>query len=686
MASTNLAQAHAPARAVDAHPMRKYANAIRALSMDAVEKANSGHPGMPMGMADVATVLFTKFMHFDPAAPTWPDRDRFILSAGHGSMLLYSLAYLLGYEKMTLAQIQQFRQLHSITPGHPEHDPAIGVETTTGPLGQGIANAVGFALAERITNARFGDELVNHFTYVVASDGDMMEGISHEACSLAGHMKLSRLIVLYDDNGISIDGPTSLSYTEDPTGRFTAYGWDVQTIDGHDFDAIEAAIAKAQKSDRPSLIRCQTTIGYGAPHKANTSGAHGSPLGEDEIKGARAALDWPYAPFEVPAEILTWWREAGARNAQMRKAWQVRHEKSGQRDAFDAAFNPDVSGRVRLVVDKLVQELLDKPVKNATRQASGETLNALIAAVPELVGGSADLTPSNNTYKKGTEVVKPGAYGGQYIHYGVREHGMAATMNGMALHGGVIPYAGTFLTFSDYCRPAIRMAALMKTRVIHVMTHDSIGLGEDGPTHQPVEHLAALRAIPNCFVMRPGDAVETAECWQVALERIDGPSVFALTRQALPTLRNAESWQVAATPTLPAKTHANLCGKGGYILRKNFDKGTPDLVLMASGSEVSIAYEAYEKLQSSSIKVQLVSVPCIELLEKQDEAYRREVIGPESARRIVVEAAIRQPWDKYLKPSDIFIGMKGFGESAPYQKLYEHFGITAAAIAGAAKR
>jgi transketolase len=624
-------------------------------------------------MADVATVLFTKFMNFDPAAPRWPDRDRFILSAGHGSMLLYALAYLTGYEKMTLDQIKQFRQLHSITPGHPEVMPEIAVETTTGPLGQGISNAVGFALAERITNARFGDELMNHYTYSICSDGDLMEGISHEACSLAGHLKLAKLIVLYDDNGISIDGPTSLSYTEDPTGRFEAYGWSVQTIDGHDFDAIEKAIAKAQKSDRPNLIRCKTTIGYGAPTKANTSGAHGSPLGADEISGARTALGWSHAPFEIPADNLTWWREAGARGATKRKAWQVRHEKSAKKAEFDSAFSHDVSSRVRPVVEKLVNDLLDKPVKTATRQASGETLNALLDAVPELVGGSADLTPSNNTYKKGTNVVKAGAYGGSYIHYGVREHGMAAIMNGMALHGAIIPYAGTFLTFSDYCRPAIRMAALMKLRVVHVMTHDSIGLGEDGPTHQPVEHLAALRAIPQVYVMRPCDAIETAECWDLALDRNDGPSVMALTRQGLPQMRLE-------------KSKTNLCGKGGYILRKNFEQGTPDLVLMATGSEVSIAYEAYEKLQGTSIKVQLVSVPCIELLEKQDEAYKRETIGPKGTKRIVVEAAIRQPWDKYMDSTDIFIGMKGFGESAPYQKLYEHFGITAAAIAGAAKK
>ncbi len=672
MASTNLAQADAVAKLVDHHPLRQYSNAIRALSMDAVEKANSGHPGMPMGMADVATVLFTKFMNFDPASPRWPDRDRFILSAGHGSMLLYSLAYLLGYEKMTLEQIKNFRQLHSITPGHPEVDPDIAVETTTGPLGQGIANAVGFALAERINNARFGDELMNHFTYVICSDGDLMEGISHEAASLAGHLKLNRLIALYDDNGISIDGPTSLSYTEDPTGRFQAYGWNVIKIDGHDFDAIEGAIAKAQTSDKPTLIRCQTTIGYGSPNKCNTSGVHGSPLGADEVLASRTQLAWPHAPFEVPAEILTWWREAGARGASKRKAWQVRHEKSAQKNDFDNAFNPNVSNRVRPVVEKLVDNLVNNPVKTATRQASGETLNALIDAVPELIGGSADLSPSNNTYKKGTAVVKAGAYGGQYIHYGVREHGMAAAMNGMALHGGCIPYGGTFLTFADYCRPAIRMAALMKLRAVHVMTHDSIGLGEDGPTHQPVEHLASLRAIPNVSVMRPCDAVETAECWDLALDRADGPTVMALTRQGLPQMRLT-------------KMAGNPCGKGAYILRKNFEAGTPELVLMASGSEVSIAAEAYEKLQASSIKVQLVSVPCIEFFEKQDEAYKREILGPETVKRIVVEAALRQPWDKYLKASDIFIGMKGFGESAPYQKLYEHFGITPKHIVDAVK-
>ncbi len=672
MASHNTAQAQKIAHTPDTHPMRRYANAIRALSMDAVEKANSGHPGMPMGMADVATVLFTKFMNFDAKTPHWADRDRFILSCGHGSMLLYSLAYLLGYEKMTLDAIKQFRQLHALTPGHPEFDPAIAVETTTGPLGQGIANGVGFALAERITNARYGADLVNHYTYVIASDGDLMEGISHEACSLAGHLKLARLIVLYDDNGISIDGPTSLSYTEDPTGRFEAYGWDVQTIDGHDFEAIEAAIAKAQKTDTPSLIRCQTTIGYGSPNKANTSSSHGSPLGADEIKITKAALGIDYPAFEIPADIIDWWRDAGTRGANARKAWDARHAAHPNRAEFDAAFSGDVSARVAPVIDKLIAGLIEKPVKTATRQASGDVINALLEALPELTGGSADLTPSNNTYKKGTDVIKAGAYGGKYIHYGVREHGMAAMMNGMALHGGIIPYAGTFLSFSDYCRPAIRMAALMKTRALHVMTHDSIGLGEDGPTHQPVEHIAALRAIPNCYVMRPADTIETAECWQLALNRMDGPTVFALTRQGLPQLRLE-------------KADGNLSAKGAYILRKNFEGGSPDLVLLASGSEVSIAAEAFEKLLEVNKKVQLVSMPCMELFNKQYEVYKREILGGTGAKRIAIEAAIRMPWDKYLRDGDAFIGMSTFGESAPYQDLYKHFGITAEAVVKAAK-
>ena len=672
MASTSTATALRSAHAVDtAHPSRVYANAIRALAMDAVEKAKSGHPGMPMGMADVATVLFTKFLKFDVTAPRWADRDRFILSGGHGSMLLYALGYLTGYEKMTLDQIKNFRQLHALTAGHPEYNPDIGVETTTGPLGQGIANAVGFALAERIMNARFGDDLVDHFTYCMCGDGDLMEGISHEACSLAGHLKLNKLIVMYDDNGISIDGPTTLSYTEDPTKRFESYGWNVLTIDAHDFDQIESAIAKAQKSDRPTIIRCQSTIGYGAPTKANTASSHGSPLGADEITGARTALSWSHEPFVIPQDIVDVWRKAGTRGSATRKEWEARHAKSSRKSEFDTALSGDIASRTQTAVNKLIDNLVQNPVKIATRQASGNVLDAIFDAAPELIGGSADLTGSVNTYKKGTNAVQAGAYNGRYIHYGVREHGMAAMMNGMSLHGGILPYSGTFLSFADYCRPSIRVAALMKTQVIHVMTHDSIGLGEDGPTHQAVEHLASLRAIPNVTVMRPCDGIEAAECWQAAIAHTTGPTVLSLTRQALVQQRIE-----------PAQT--NLSAKGGYVLKKNFDNGTPDLVLIGTGSEVEIVSAAYETLKNSDKKIQVVSMPCIEFFEKQDEAYKASVLG-KNAKRIICEAAIRQCWDKYLRDGDHFIGMSTFGESAPAPELYKHFGITAEAIVAAAK-
>ena len=653
----------APAPAADG--LRVYANAIRVLAMDAVEKAQSGHPGMPMGMADVATVLFTKFMKFDASNPTWPDRDRFILSAGHGSMLLYSLGYLLGYEKMTLDQLKQFRQIGSLTPGHPERMPEAGIEMTTGPLGQGIAHAVGFALAERIQNARFGSDLVDHYTYVIASDGDMEEGISHEAASLAGHLNLGRMIVLYDDNGISIDGPTSMSFTDDTSKRFEAYGWDVQSVDGHDMAQIEAAIAKAKTTKTPSLICCKTRIGYGAPTKENSHSSHGSPLGAEEILGARKNYLWDHDAFQIPDEVLSFWRNIGTQGSEARKAWEKRlaDMTAPVRDAFETAQSGNTYDRAAPVIAALVDNLVSNPEKLATRQASGKTLDVLVSALPELVGGSADLSPSNNTYKKGTAIVKRDSFAGQYIHYGVREHGMAAAMNGMNLHGGIVGYGGTFLTFADYNRPAIRLAALMKNQVIHVMTHDSIGLGEDGPTHQPVEHLSALRAIPNTYVFRPGDAVETAECWLAMLKITDAPSIIALSRQAVPLLRD--------------KRVDNPCLKGAYILKKNVDQGDVDIVLMASGTEVSIAHEAYEKLSTAGKKVQLVSVPCMELFNQQDKAYRREVLGPQSARRIAVEAAIRQSWDRYLNEDDVFIGMSGFGESGPYQKLYEHFGITA---------
>jgi len=647
------------------------ANAIRALAMDAVEAAKSGHPGMPMGMADAATVLFTRFLKFDPKHPTWPDRDRFVLSAGHGSMLLYALAHLTGYERMTIDQLKRFRQLGSLTPGHPEVDPEVGVETTTGPLGQGISTAVGMALAERITNARFGDALVDHFTYVIASDGDLQEGVSHEACSLAGHLKLSRLIVLWDDNHISIDGPTDLSFTDDTPARFRAYGWHVQSIDGHDTAAVAKAIEEAQKSDRPSLIACRTIIGKGAPTKANTHGCHGSPLGADEVAATRQAIGWPHEPFVIPAEVTEAWRAAGRRADAEYTAWTARRDAldAAQRAAFDRAASGTVPAELPSLIEAFKRKVSEEKPNWATRVASGNVLDVLVPAVPEMIGGSADLTPSNNTKAKNTGDVKGGGdFQGRYVRYGVREHGMAAVMNGMALHRGVIPYGGTFLQFADYCRPAIRLAALMKQRTIFVMTHDSIGLGEDGPTHQPVEHLAALRAIPNLQVLRPGDAVETAECWQLALERTDGPSLLALTRQNVPTLRVQH-------------TAENLSGRGAYVLAEA--EGTRLVTLLATGSEVSLAVEARKALQAEGIGTAVVSMPSWELFERQGAEYQAQVLG--TGCRVAVEAAARLGWDRWLGPNGAFVGMSGFGESAPYQDLYKHFGITAEAVVKAAK-
>lgn len=648
---------------------RPMADAIRALAMDAVEKAKSGHPGMPMGMADAATVLFTKFLKFDPQWPQWPDRDRFILSAGHGSMLQYALLYLLGYEKMTLDEIKNFRQLHGKTPGHPEVDPACGIETTTGPLGQGISTAVGMALAERHLNARFGGELVDHFTYVIASDGDLMEGISHEACALAGHLKLSRLIVLYDDNGISIDGETSLSFSEDVTKRFESYGWDVQAVDGHDPEAVEKAIAAALKTDTPSLIRCKTVIGFGAPTKAGKESCHGSPLGVEEIAGARAALGWSFGPFEIPDEILSQWRAAGARHRDTAAAWKKRSETPQGAALRTALTHGDLPAAGLALVAFKERMRAEKP-SLATRAASGKVLEAIIPAVPELIGGSADLTGSVNTRVKGMETLDAAHYAGRYIHYGVREHGMAATMNGMALHGGVIPYAGTFLQFADYARPAIRLSALMRQRVIYVMTHDSIGLGEDGPTHQPVEHLASLRAMPNLNVLRPCDPVEVAECWEIALRTAQTPSVLSLSRQNLPFVRTEESPE-------------NKCAKGGYILKDC--AGTPKAVLIATGSEVSIAVEAKALLEKEGVPARIVSMPCLELFAAQDAAYRASVLGPVGTRRVVVEAGVRQGWEDILGANGAFVGMTGFGESAPAPALYKHFGITVEKAAEAAR-
>ena len=644
------------------------ANAIRALSMDAVEAAKSGHPGMPMGMADAATALFADHLKFDAARPDWPDRDRFVLSAGHGSMLIYALLHLNGYEDMTLDQIRNFRQLGAITAGHPEAGHAGGIETTTGPLGQGIANAVGMAMAEAHLAAKFGRDLVDHFTYVIAGDGCLMEGVSHEAASMAGHMGLSRLIVLFDDNGISIDGSTDLAVSEDTTARFEAYGWQVLAVDGHDMDAVSAAIAEARADTaRPSLIRCRTVIGYGAPNKAGTAGAHGAPLGAEEIEGTRAALGWSHAPFEIPAEIVAAWREVGSRGSAERAAWQTRHAAADSA-AFDAAMKGDFDAAIAEAVAGWKQSLAAEPQKIATRVASQKAIEAILPACPSLLGGSADLTGSNNTRVGGQ-----GSYGrdnaaGTYVHYGVREHGMAAAMNGVALHGGAIPYGGTFLVFTDYCRPSIRLSALMRQRVIYVMTHDSIGLGEDGPTHQPVEHLAVMRAIPNLLVFRPGDAVETAEAWQCALAAKESPSILALSRQGLAQFRLGD-------------LSRNMTARGAYIVAGEGE--ARQVTLLASGSEVGIAIAAREQLASDGIAATVVSVPCLELFWQQDEAWRNSVLG--SGPRIAIEAAIRQPWDRLLGDGDGFIGMDDFGASAPAGDLFPHFGITAQAIIDAAK-
>jgi transketolase len=649
----------------------RMANAIRALAMDAVEQAKSGHPGLPMGAADVATVLFGRFLKFDPADPAWPDRDRFVLSAGHGSMLIYALFYLLGYPAMTIEEIKRFRQLGSITPGHPEHGHTPGVETTTGPLGQGLGNAVGMAIAERHLAACFGDAVVDHRTYVLASDGDLMEGISHEAIALAGHLKLAKLIVLYDDNGISIDGPLALADSVDQVARFKAAGWTASRIDGHDPDAIAAAITAAQTSDRPTMIACRTTIGFGAPTKAGSEKAHGSPLGAAEIEGARKQLGWTEPPFVVPADLRELWRQAGLRSQTARAAWTQRLAALAPdvRAEFERRLRGDAAqSRLAATVRQLKQQLAAAPQEVATRRASEMALESLVPALPELVGGSADLTGSNNTRPKGMTVLSAADYSGRFIHYGVREHGMAAAMNGMALHRGVIPYSGTFLVFSDYCRPALRLAALMGQRVIHVMTHDSIGLGEDGPTHEPVEHLAALRAIPNLLVFRPCDIVETVECWQLAIETATAPSVLALTRQNLPQLRTGFDAD-------------NRCAAGAYELIPA--EGPAAVSLFATGSEVAIAVEARKLLAGRGIAARVVSVPCVELFLAAPAERRQAVIG-DAPVRVVVEAAVRQGWDAIIGSDGAFVGMTGFGASAPYKDLYAHFGITAAAVAAAA--
>jgi transketolase len=649
------------------------ANAIRALAMDAVEKAKSGHPGLPMGAADVATVLFTQFLKFDAADPKWPDRDRFILSAGHGSMLLYALLYLTGNAEMTLDQIKNFRQLGSKTPGHPENVLTSGVETTTGPLGQGVAFSVGSALAERLLAAEFGDDIVDHTTYVLCSDGDLMEGVSHEALALAGHLKLKKLIFLYDDNGITIDGPITLSDNVDQVARFKAHGWNAVRIDGHDQKAIAAAITQAQTSDRPSLIACKTTIGFGAPTKAGTSKAHGEALGAEELAGAKKALGWNYGPFEIPDDVLAAWRNVGKQGASAHADWNSRFE--AKPDALRGEFIRRVIDRKRPeglgeAIAKLKEKLVAEPPTIATRKASEMALEVIVAEMPELLLGSADLTPSNNTRTKGLKEVTPEDFSGRYIHYGIREMGMAGAMNGLATHGGFAPAGGTFLCFTDYARGAMRISALSHAPVVYIMTHDSIGLGEDGPTHQPVEHLAALRAMPNMRLFRPADAVETAECWQLALENLTGPTVLALSRQNL-------------TPARTTASSDNLCRHGGYELIAA--QGEAKVSLYASGSEVEIAVAAHKELAGRGIATRVVSVPSLELLLAQPAERKKAIIGAAPVK-IAIEAAVRFGWDAVIGPDGIFVGMSTFGASAPAKALYKHFGITAEAVVEAASK
>lgn len=657
--------------AIDRAQHERLANAIRSLAMDGVEQAKSGHPGLPMGAADVATVLFTRILKYDAAEPRWPDRDRFVLSAGHGSMLIYALLYLTGTPGMELDDLKKFRQLESKTPGHPENFMTAGVETTTGPLGQGLATAVGMAMAERMLAAEFGKKLVDHKTYVLASDGDLMEGISQEAIALAGHQKLNKLIVLWDDNGISIDGPLSISDSVDQLARFKACGWKAERVDGHDPDAIEAAIRRAQKSNKPTLIACKTVIGFGAPKKAGTSKAHGEPLGAEELAAAKKALGITGGPFEVAADVLKAWRGFGATGFAERKAWNERlAATSGRKRAeFERRLAHVVPVKLAKTLVAHKKALAANPVTVATRKASELALDVIVPVMPELVSGSADLTPSNNTRAKGFEDFTPKTPKGRYVRYGIREHGMAAAMNGITLHGGFRTAGGTFLVFADYARPSMRLAALMGLPVVYVMTHDSIGLGEDGPTHQPIEQIASLRAMPNMRVLRPADAIETAEAWQIALERTNGPTVLALSRQNLAPVRTDAS----AT---------NRSAKGAYELLAA-EGGKAQVSLFASGSEVEIAVAARKLLADKGIRARVVSVPSLEALLEQDEATKAAIIG-DAPIKIAVEAAVRFGWDGVIGADGGFVGMSSFGASAPYKEVYKHFGITPEAVAEAA--
>jgi len=647
----------------------KMADAIRVLSMDAVHAAKSGHQGAPMGLADVATVLWTKFLKYDPARPDWADRDRFVLSAGHASMLIYSLLHLTGFKAVTMEQIRNFRQWGSITAGHPEYGHTPGVECTTGPLGQGIATAVGLAMAERSLNARYGDDLVDHRTWVIAGDGCLMEGVSQEAISLAGRLKLSKLTVLFDDNNTTIDGAATISETGDQMARFKAAGWLVKAVDGHDHGKIAAALRWATRQDRPTMIACKTLISKGAGPKEGDVHGHGYSLFDEEATLARKAMGWPLPPFEIPEDIAAAWLKAGRKGAGARRKWDARLKASDRAADFRRAMKGELPAGAFEALEAHVAKNLAEPVANATRVHSGSALAALTPAIPEMIGGSADLTGSNNTYVKGMLPLDAPDYAGTYVHYGVREHGMAAAMNGMALHGGVIPFSGTFMVFSDYSRAAIRLGALMGVRVIHVMTHDSIGLGEDGPTHQPVEHLAALRAMPNLLVFRPADAVEAAECWRAALEAEKTPSIMALSRQKTPVARKA-----------PASE--NLSARGAYELSPS--DGAAQVTIFASGTEVGVALAAQTLLKADGIAARVVSTPCWELFEKQSAAYRKTVIGAAPVR-VAVEAAVKFGWERFIGEDGVFVGMTGFGASAPYERLYKEFGITAEAVAAAAK-
>ena len=648
------------------------ANAIRFLSVDAVQKANSGHPGLPMGMADVATVLFKYYLRFNPKNPDWINRDRFVLSAGHGSMLLYSLLYLTGYKSISIKDIQNFRQLKSICAGHPEYKKKSGIETTTGPLGQGLSNAIGMAIAEEVMKKRFGSNLINHRTYVIASDGDFMEGISHEAMSLAGHLKLKNLVVFFDNNKVSIDGSTKLAVSDNYKKRFESYGWNFQEVNGHNEKQISKAIKKTLKSKKPSLISCKTIIGYGSPNKSGKASSHGAALGDEEVALVRKKLKWKYKPFEIPKEILSEWRKIGKRGDLQEKKWNIVYNKKSKKvkDEFSRQINTKLPKNLDKIIDKEKRKFFDLKPNVASRQSSASVLEAITKNLPELVGGSADLSGSNNTKTKYSTIIKPSNFKGNYIHYGVREHAMAGIMNGMALHGGILPYGGTFLIFLDYCKPALRLSAFMGLRVIYIFSHDSIGLGEDGPTHQPIEHLAHLRAIPNLNVFRPADTIETLECWEIALKSSTNPSVIALSRQKLPFV----------TETLTKKNMSNL---GGYELKKT--NLNPEVTLIASGSEVQIAIEALNKLQEININSKVISMPCQELFDKQSKEYKEKIIDKNSIK-ISIEASSIYGWEKYVGPDGISLGIKSFGKSAPYKKIYEHFNLTSDNVVKLAKK